>query len=87
MRQPPVPLSWQKAYSRDEKRVFPAAVYCSGEYGYKDLFIGVPVVLGSDGVEKILEVNLQSDEKASLDKSAEAVAELKRSPHQARVLV
>ena len=62
---------------RDEKRVFPVAVYCEGEYGYEDLFIGLPVILGANGVEKIIEVKLLPEEKVMLDKSAESVQELK----------
>lgn len=62
----------------DQKRVLPAAVYCDGEYGYQDLFIGLPVLLGSGGVEKILEINLSPEEKAELDKSADAVIGLKK---------
>ena len=64
---------------KDQKRVFPAAVYCEGEYGYNDLFIGLPAVLGKNGVEKILEVNLTSEEKQALDNSASAVKELKEA--------
>jgi malate dehydrogenase len=62
-----------KAYLRDEKRLLPAAAYLEGEYGYKDLFIGVPVVIGGKGIEKIIEVPLSEDEKAMLAKSAKSV--------------
>jgi malate dehydrogenase len=65
-----------RAYLKDEKRMLPAAAYCTGEYGYKDLYIGVPVVIGKDGVEKIVTVELDAAEKAALDKSAAAVKEL-----------
>ncbi len=61
----------------DKKRVFPVAVYCEGEYNYHDLFIGLPVVLGANGVEKIIEIELLPEEQKMLDKSAEAVRELK----------
>ena len=70
-------IAMAKSILRDEKRVFPAAVYCDGEYGYKDLFIGLPAIFGKGGVEKILEIELRAEEKAALDKSAEAVAGLK----------
>ena len=70
-------ISMAKSILRDEKRVFPAAVYCDGEYGYQDLFIGLPAIFGKGGVEKILEIELRAEEKAALDKSAEAVAGLK----------
>ena len=62
---------------KDQKRVFPVAALCSGEYGYNDLFIGVPAVLGANGVEKIIEINLKPEEKQALDKSADAVRGLK----------
>jgi malate dehydrogenase len=57
----------------DQKRVIPSAVYTQGEYGYKDLFIGLPAILGRKGVEKILHMELNEQEKAKLDYSAEAV--------------
>lgn len=62
---------------KDKKKVLPCAVYLEGEYGYKDLFIGVPVILGKNGVEKIIEIKLTDEEKARLDHSANAVTELK----------
>jgi malate dehydrogenase len=58
---------------RDQKRVQACAVYTQGEYGYHDLFIGVPCVLGRRGVEKIIEMELNEQERAMLDHSAEAV--------------
>jgi malate dehydrogenase len=58
---------------KDKKRVIPSAVYTQGEYGYNDLFLGLPTVLGSTGVEKIIEMDLNDEEKAMLDHSAEAV--------------
>jgi malate dehydrogenase len=61
---------------RDKKKVLPCAVYLEGEYGIKGLFVGVPVKLGSRGVEKIYEVRLNADEQAQLAKSAAAVQEL-----------
>jgi malate dehydrogenase len=61
---------------KDKKKVLPCAVYLQGEYGIKDLFVGVPVKLGAKGVEKIYEVKLSSDEGAALKKSASAVQEL-----------
>ena len=61
---------------KDKKRVQPCAALLNGEYGYKDLFIGVPVVLGKNGIERVIEMKLNADEKALLDKSAAAVKEL-----------
>lgn len=62
---------------KDRKKILPCAVYLDGEYGYKELFIGVPVKLGAGGVEEIIEIKLTDAEKAALDKSAAAVEELK----------
>lgn len=61
---------------KDKKKVLPCAAYLQGEYGIKDLFVGVPVKLGSNGIEKIYEINLTEEEKAKLHKSAAAVQEL-----------
>jgi malate dehydrogenase len=58
---------------RDKKRVLPCAVYTQGEYGYNDLFIGLPCVLGRAGLEKIIDMELNESERAMLDHSAEAV--------------
>jgi malate dehydrogenase len=61
---------------KDKKRVLPCAALLAGQYGYKDLFIGVPCVLGAGGVEKIIELSLDDHEKKLLDNSASAVREL-----------
>ncbi len=61
---------------RDRKRVLPCAALLSGEYGYNDLFLGVPCVLGKGGVEKIIEMKLGDKEKAMLEVSAKAVREV-----------
>ena len=60
----------------DKKKILPCAVLLQGEYGLHDLFVGVPAVLGRGGMEKVIELELTDDEKAALDKSAEAVREL-----------
>jgi len=60
----------------DEHRILPCAVYLQGEYGYRDLFVGVPARLGGGGLEKVVEITLAPDEKAALDRSAAAVREL-----------
>jgi malate dehydrogenase len=65
-----------ESYLKDQKRLVPAAAYLDGEYGYKDLYMGVPVVIGAGGVEKVVNIQLSADEKAMLDKSAAAVREL-----------
>lgn len=58
---------------KDKKRVIPCAVYTQGEYGYNDLFLGLPVVLGRRGIERVLEMELDETERAKLDHSANAV--------------
>lgn len=64
-----------EAIVKDEKRILPASVYLSGEYGFRDIFLGVPVLIGKRGVEKIYKIELSEEEKAALKDSAEAVAE------------
>jgi malate dehydrogenase len=62
---------------KDKKKVLPCAAYLEGEYGIKDLFIGVPVKLGAKGIEQVIEIKLSNEENAALQKSAAAVQELK----------
>jgi malate dehydrogenase len=62
-----------EAIIRDKKRILPCAVYLEGEYGIDGIFVGVPVILGSGGLEKVLELDLTDDEMAALQKSAEHV--------------
>jgi malate dehydrogenase len=62
---------------KDKKKVLPCAAYLRGEYGIRDLFIGVPVKLGAKGIEKVIEIKLTAEEDAALKKSAAAVQELK----------
>ncbi|PEN14857.1 malate dehydrogenase [Longibacter salinarum] len=62
-----------EAIIKDNKRVLPAAAYCDGEYGLNDMFIGVPVKLGKDGVEEIIEVDLSDDEQDLMQTSADHV--------------
>jgi malate dehydrogenase len=66
-------IAMAESYLRDKKRVLPAAAYCDGQYGVRNLFIGVPVVIGAGGVERIIEVALDADEKAMLEKSVASV--------------
>ena len=60
----------------DKKRLVPVAAYLNGEFGYKGVFVGVPVILGAAGVEKIVELELNSEERAAFEKSVGAVQEL-----------
>ncbi|MEW9670723.1 malate dehydrogenase [Ammoniphilus sp. 3BR4] len=62
-----------EAILKDKKRILPSVAYLEGEYGYNDLYLGVPTVLGGDGIEKVLELELTEQEKAALDKSADSV--------------
>jgi malate dehydrogenase len=66
-------VAMAEAYLLDQKRLMPAAAYLEGEYGYKDLYMGVPVVIGGKGVEKIVQLHLSDEEKAMLEKSAKSV--------------
>src|SRR5262249_44801071 len=69
-------IAMVEAYLRDKKRVLPCAAWLEGQYGVRDLYVGVPVVIGAGGVERIVEIELDRDEKAAFDKSAAAVREL-----------
>ncbi len=61
---------------KDEKRIFPCCAYLNGEYGIKGFCVGVPVILGKGGIEKIIKLRLRKDEKEGLEKSAAAVKEI-----------
>lgn len=65
--------SMAEAILKDQRRIIPTITYLEGEYGYQDIFLGVPTILGRKGIEKVIELELTADEKAALDKSAEAV--------------
>ena len=62
---------------KDKKKILPCAAYLEGEYGINDLFVGVPVKLGANGIEEVIEITLTKEENAALEKSADAVRELK----------
>ena len=66
-------VAMTEAYLLDQKRLLPCAAYLDGEYGYKDLFMGVPCIVGGKGVEKIVEITLTEEEKGMLTKSAASV--------------
>lgn len=68
-------LEMVEAYLDDKKRVIPSSTLCEGEYGIDGYYIGVPCVIGGEGVERILEIELTSEEQAALNKTAEAVKE------------
>lgn len=69
-------IAMAESYLKDKKRIFPCAAWLNGEYGVKDLYVGVPVVLGAGGVERIVEIELKADERAMFDHSVKAVQEL-----------
>jgi len=66
-------IAMAKSYLKDKKRVLPCAVYLNGEYGLSGLYVGVPAVIGKDGVEKIIQFPTNDDEKAMFAKSVESV--------------
>ena len=66
-------VAMAEAFLLDQKRVLPAAAYLDGEYGYKDLFMGVPVVIGGKGIERIVKIELTAEEQEMLKKSAASV--------------
>jgi len=66
-------ITMAESYLRDKKRVLPCAAYLKGEYGVKDRYIGVPVVIGAKGVERIIEIDLSKAERGMFDKSVAAV--------------
>jgi malate dehydrogenase len=69
-------IAMAEAYLKDKKRVLPCAAYLTGQYGIKDMYVGVPVVIGAGGVEKIVEIQLNPTEQAAFEKSCGAVREL-----------
>jgi malate dehydrogenase len=69
-------IAMAESYLRDKKRVLPCAAWLNGEYGVKDLYVGVPAVIGAKGVERIVEISLNSAERALFEKSAAGVRTL-----------
>ncbi len=69
-------IAMAEAFLKDKKRVLPCAALLTGQYGINDLYVGVPVVIGAGGVERIVEINMNATEKAAFDKSCAAVREL-----------
>ncbi|WP_199196490.1 malate dehydrogenase [Mammaliicoccus vitulinus] len=66
-------IEMTEAILKDQKRVLPSIAYLEGEYGYEDIYLGVPTVLGANGIESIIELDLTDDEKQLLDESVESV--------------
>jgi malate dehydrogenase len=69
-------VAMAESYLKDKKRMLPCAAYLNGEYGMKDIFVGVPVIIGANGVEKIVEIELNASEKAEFEKSVDSVRKL-----------
>ncbi len=69
-------VAMAEAYLQDEKRLLPCAAYLSGQYGVDGIYVGVPVIIGAGGVERIVEIQLNADERAMFDHSVAAVKEL-----------
>jgi malate dehydrogenase len=69
-------IAMAESYLKDKKRVLPAAAYLNGEYGVKDLYVGVPVVIGEKGVERVVEIELNGTERSMFEKSAGSVLTL-----------
>ncbi len=66
-------IEMAEAYLKDQKRLLPCAAYVDGAYGLDGMYVGVPTIIGKDGIEKVVEIKLNADEKAMLDKSIDAV--------------
>ena len=62
-----------EAILKDQRRVLPTIAYLEGEYGYNDLCLGVPTIIGGNGIEEVIELDLTEEEKSALDKSVESV--------------
>ena len=69
-------IAMATSYLRDQKRVLPCATYLSGEYGVNEIYVGVPTIIGSDGAERIVEVELGSKDKKAFEESVNAVKDL-----------
>jgi malate dehydrogenase len=82
-------IAMAESFLRDKKRVLPCAAWLNGEYGLRDLYVGVPAVIGGKGIERIVEIQLNGTERAMFEKSAESVQSLieacqKIAPHLGR---
>ncbi|MGD8861520.1 MAG: malate dehydrogenase [Myxococcales bacterium] len=69
-------ISMAESYLRGQRRMIACAAYLEGEYGYKDIYMGVPIIIGAEGLERVVEIELSDEEKAKLDASAKHVREL-----------
>jgi len=69
-------ISMAESYLKAQRRLIACAAFLEGEYGYRDLYLGVPIIIGGEGVERVVEIKMSEEEKGMLDKSAQAVREL-----------
>ncbi|MCC0021777.1 MAG: malate dehydrogenase [Nitratireductor sp.] len=69
-------IAMAESYLKDKKRVLPCAAHLKGEYGVKDMYVGVPTVIGADGVERVIEIEMNKTEEKMFQKSVESVADL-----------
>jgi len=69
-------IAMAESFLKDKKRVLPCAAYLTGQYGLKDLYVGVPTVIGAGGVEKVVEIKLTAEEQKMFDNSVQAVRDL-----------
>ena len=69
-------INMAESYLKDQKRVIPCATYLNGQFGLKDIYVGVPSIIGNKGVEKIMEIDLTEEEKSNFSKSVESVTKL-----------
>ncbi|MEM8813853.1 MAG: malate dehydrogenase, partial [Pseudomonadota bacterium] len=69
-------IAMAESYLKDQKRVLPSAAYLDGQYGVSDMYVGVPIVIGADGVERIVEIKLDEAETAMFEKSVASVQSL-----------
>ncbi len=66
-------IEMAEAYLKDQRRLLPCAAYCDGEFGLKGMYVGVPTIIGANGIEKVIDIKLTKDEQVMFDKSVEAV--------------
>ena len=69
-------IEMAESYLKDQRRLLPCAAWCDGEYGLEGIFVGVPAIIGKGGIEKVVEINKNDEEKEMFNKSVEAVRQL-----------
>ena len=77
-------VAMAESYLKDKKRLLPCAAYLNGEYGVKDMYVGVPVVIGAKGVERVMELEFNAAEREMFDKSVTAVRTLSKPARRSR---